>query len=187
MERYLQEDICVPYASMNERVHRKFDDALNGFIQAMAQLRDVDRFNIPLAAPIFSHLQQCNAMALSYAVELVAGLPLDPEEDTTGIVVDVDNDDPCMSMAHLLVTSARRVAHELIESIRTQNGLYIYHHQVVIYDIVCEMTRLANESCVIRSERLLEPDHPHMALLEQRWAANEAALQRETFEQIAAE
>lgn len=125
---------------------------------------DVDRF----------HEQLDDLMKMNYLVMKLAHNPrMELENNELDYFISVssnpvDRINEFGSMAFILADGAQRAVDEIYQSYENGDRLYILHHKGLLYDICQEFTRLANESCSIVTERLLEPSHPHVQLLERR-------------------
>lgn len=167
IERYLSEDICVPEAETAEKVHQEFHDALAEYLHQLSIARSRQSADLESSAHSLARLNQANASLLAYGPHLVArGTPADAALVHLDIPA-VDESDRCLSMARLLAIGAHRAAHELIESIRLGDEVYIFHHHTILYDIVQEMTRLIGEAWTANSEDYLAQDHPHAVSVRQ--------------------
>lgn len=173
IERYLAEDICVPGAGTVERVHRKLHEILVGYLDQLGAVRALQGASLARSAEALVALNNVNASILAYGADLVAGKDLQLGELVSFDIPQVVRDDACLNMARLLVVAAHRAAHELIESISSNNQLYIFHHHAVFYDISQHMTRLISEAWVANSEALLDEDHPHAVSVREMHASEQ--------------
>lgn len=161
IEHYLSEDICVPGSSSDEKVHGHFHAMLVEYLDQLATVRALKSPSLEHSSQALARLNRANAAILSYGVDLVSGAISQDDELVALPIPLVGKDDSCLTMARVLAVAAHRSAHELLESISTNNRFYIFHHHAVLYDIAQHMTRLVNEAWDSNSEALLEPDHPH--------------------------
>lgn len=161
IENYLSEDVCVPGAVSEEKVHGHFHAMLLEYLDQLGTVRSLEGASLDRSSQALARLNRANAGILSYGVDLVTGTGSADGELVGRPLPEIDENDSCLSMARLLAVAAHRSAHELLESLRAGNRFYIFHHHAVLYDIAQHMTRLVSEAWDSNSEALLEHDHPH--------------------------
>ncbi|GLR55183.1 hypothetical protein KYK30_31350 [Shinella yambaruensis] len=169
LEAYMRDDVCVPYANQSVEVDAELEATLHTFVSTIAAMRETDPTSIESFSPVFTGLQRTNAYLLNYGLRVV---DTKSSKVTTGSgprFDDVPANNQYVEMAKVLSGATRRAAHELRESVRVDNPLYVLHHQALLYDLAAEMTRLSVESTAVVTEKLLEPEHPHRQLLEEKW------------------
>lgn len=170
LEAYMRDDVCVPYADQAVAVDAELERNLFAYVSAIAEMRKTDPTSIDTFAPVLTGLQRSNAFVLNYGLRVLDtknGVPVSGEAGPSFEEVPAENQ--YVEMAKVLAASAQRAAHELRESIRLNDPLYTLHHQALLYDLAQEMTRLAIESTVVVTEKLLQEEHPHRQLLEEKW------------------
>lgn len=170
LEAYLRDDVCVPYANQVISVDAELEKNLYAYVETIAEMRKTDPANMETGAFLLTNLQRSSAFILSYGLGIIDNT-YTPSTGTAGIKVfdDIAAENQYVETAKVLAAATRRAAHELRESVKLNNPLYTLHHQALVYDLAQEMTRLAAESSVVETEKLLEAQHPHHQLLEEKW------------------
>lgn len=183
MSRYLADDVCVPGAEKRVSVPVVVIDLLNSTIKHLERIRNADPTNptecleaLSLAHESVSRISylchQINAAPADKELRLSASLQRRSDASPT-IAAAQASGDPFLETAAILINALHRSIYELIESKKTGDSIYIFHHLAIVFDGVQELYRLMVEAMGhIGSERFLPQEHQHYALLEQRWESD---------------
>lgn len=181
LTRYLADEVCVPGTTAAVQVPTEAIGLLNDYT---TWIREVDQLNTLDAAACLRALSHGNELAsrIAYLVHRIAATPLENGKLKTNSALRNSSSEALsiptrlpehtlhVEIADLLVRSIHRALFELVESKRSGDRAYVFHHLALAVDGVTELFRLTTEAIGhIGSERLLSAEHPHYRSLESRW------------------
>lgn len=179
-KQYLADDVCVPGAEKQVRVPFVVVELLNTTLSSLTKIRSADPTKPEdcLAALSSAHeavsrisylCHQINAAPADKGLRLSASLQRESDASPSVSIAE-SSGDPFLETAAILVVALHRSIYELMESKKTGDSVYIFHHLAIVFDTTQELYRLLVEAMGhIGSERFLPQEHQHYGLLEQRW------------------
>ncbi|MEQ1574678.1 MAG: hypothetical protein ABL993_10575 [Vicinamibacterales bacterium] len=177
---YLKEEVCVPQAEKTVKVPQVVVDLLSDFLVNLKQLRASDTTNAAHCLDALSRTNeslsrlsyvchQLNATPYQQPLRITASMAKTTATEPRFAVI-AEGTDQFQDMALIIVKALHRAIYELVESKRTKDPAYVFHHLALVFDGLQELYRLVGEAMGhIGSERFLPPEHAHHGILEQRW------------------